>query len=479
MTDTHKHAEWIVTVAIGDVALVLAVGTLFVLLARRVKQPAVIGEITAGICLGPSLLGLFPGDLPQRLFPTDVRPYLNVVAQIGLLLFMFIIGWEFDYASMKGRRRDVGTIWISAAALPVAMGMGLAVLLHGSNDVVNGKSVRMVDFALYLGIAMSIAAFPVLARIITDHRLQLTRVGTLALALAALDDILAWSMLAIVVALVTATGTGGFLGVLGWGAVYILVMLVIGRPLLAAVAAAHQRGHAYPKPCHASGTLCSAYVTSEIGLHAIFGAFVFGLVMPRGPQQEMFHNAAMVPLEHISKLLLPLFFVVSGLSVDLTAMTADGLIQMCVIICVAITGQLGGVLLPARVTAMSRHDSTILGLLMNTRGLTELVILHVGRSLALLSVELFTAMVMMALVTTGMTSPFLTMMLRRTKPHSEARCHRRPRPGSRTAERAESLLPPGTPTDRPARPAARPHLAAPRGRDAAPRGPRPRFGDTE
>ncbi|KRV49592.1 sodium:proton exchanger [Wenjunlia vitaminophila] len=421
MSSNHEHAEWIVTVAIGDVALVLAVGTLFVLLARRIKQPAVIGEITAGICLGPSLLGLLPGDLPEQLFPSDVRPYLNVVAQIGLLLFMFIIGWEFDYASMRGRRKKLGTIWICAAALPLSMGMGLAVLLHGSNDVVNGKHIRMVDFALYIGIAMSIAAFPVLARIITDHRLQFTRVGTLALALAALDDILAWSMLAVVVALVTASGTGGFLSVIGWGAVYIVVMLVIVRPALAYLARKITSASApYLAVAAAAGTLCSAYITSEIGLHAIFGAFVFGLVMPRGPQPELMHRAAMVPLENVSKLLLPLFFVVTGLSVDLTAMTSDGLIQMTLIICVAITGKLGGVLLSARVTGMSWQDSTILGLLMNTRGLTELVILNVGLSLGLLSVELFTAMVMMALVTTGMTSPILSMMLRRAAPHSEA-----------------------------------------------------------
>jgi Kef-type K+ transport system membrane component KefB len=414
----QSHADWIVTVAIGDVALVLAVASVFVLLARRVRQPAVIGEITAGVCLGPSVLGLFPGNIPEHLFPLDVRPFLNVVSTIALLLFMFIIGWEFDYTSMRGRRRTTGTIWLCAAGLPLALGMGLATLLYHSHDVVNGKHIRMLDFALYIGVAMSIAAFPVLARIITDHRLHLSRVGTLALTLAALDDILAWCMLAVVVALVSAGGTSGFLSVIGWGAVYVCVMLLIVRPALAYVAKHLTRSTApYLAVFTAAGALTSAYVTSSIGLHAIFGAFVFGVMMPRGPRraQELLQSSALVPLEHVSKLIMPVFFVVTGLSVDMTQLTGKGLLEMLVIIVVAITGKLGGVVLSARMTRMGWRDSTVLGLLMNTRGLTELVILNVGLGLGLLSVELFSTMVVMALVTTGMTSPFLSMMLKRAK----------------------------------------------------------------
>jgi Kef-type K+ transport system membrane component KefB len=434
----QSHADWIVTVAIGDVALVLAVASVFVLLARRIRQPAVIGEITAGICLGPSVLGLLPGNIPEHLFPLDVRPYLNVVSQISLLLFMFIIGWEFDYTSMRGRRRKTGTIWLCAAGLPLALGMGLATLLYGSHDYVNGKHIRLIDFALYIGVAMSIAAFPVLARIITDHRLHLSRVGTLALTLAALDDILAWCMLAVVVALVSASGTSGFLDVIGWGAVYVVVMLAVIRPALAYVARHLNRSTApYLAVFTAAGALTSAYVTSSIGLHAIFGAFVFGVVMPRGPREanEMLQSSALVPLEHVSKLIMPVFFVVTGLSVDMTQLTGKGVLEMLLIIVVAITGKLGGVVLSARMTRMGWRDSTILGLLMNTRGLTELVILNVGLGLGLLSVELFSTMVVMALVTTGMTSPFLSMMLKRAKKEAALAKATQPAPASSGSRR--------------------------------------------
>jgi Kef-type K+ transport system membrane component KefB len=419
-----SHADWIVTVAIGDVALVLAVGTVFVVIARRLRQPAVIGEIAAGICLGPSVLGLFPGHLPDHLFPAEIRSYMNVVAQIGLLLFMFLIGWEFDYRSMRGRRRATGTIWVTAAAVPLALGMGLAALLYHSHDTVNGKHIDMLDFCLYLGVAMSIAAFPVLARIITDHRLHLSRVGTLALALAALDDILAWSMLAIVVALVTASGTSGFLSVLGWGVVFVLVSVFIVRPLLAYAAKYIDKNTTpYLALLTAAGALGSAYVTQTIGLHAIFGAFVFGLIMPRGPRkaQELLNSSATIPMENAAKIIMPLFFVVTGLSVNVTTLKASDVLIMFAIIAVAITGKLGSVLLATRLTGMSWQDSTIMGLLMNTRGLTELVILNIGLDIGLLGVPLFSTMVVMALVTTGMTSPFLSMMLKRAKQDSQTR----------------------------------------------------------
>ncbi|ONK11245.1 cation:proton antiporter [Streptomyces sp. MP131-18] len=409
-------SEWILTTAIGGIALVLFVGVGFVLLSRRLRQPAVIGEITAGICLGPSLLGLLPGDLPELFFPVEVRDHLGVVAQLGLLIFMFLIGWEFDFATLRGRRRTTATIWFCGAALPMALGIGLAAVLFGAHDTVNGEELRFLDFALFMGTAMSIAAFPVLARIIADRGIQSTPVGTLALALAALDDILAWCLLAIVVALVTATGAAGFLGVVGWGAVYIVAMVWVVRPLLGRLVRHATAATPYLPMLAAAGALCSAYVTSEIGLHAIFGAFVFGLVMPRGPEHELMHRAAFIPLEHLSRLLLPVFFVVTGLSVDLTALTATGALHMVLIILTACAGKLGGVLLSARATGMSWHRSTTLGLLMNTRGLTELVILNVGLGLGLLSTELFTAMVMMALVTTAMTSPLLGIALRREAP---------------------------------------------------------------
>ncbi|AXK37054.1 cation/H(+) antiporter [Streptomyces armeniacus] len=408
------HTEWITLTSLGGIALVLVVGALLAALARRLRQPTVIGEIVAGICLGPSLLGLLPGNLPERCFPPEVRPHLHVVAQVGLLLFMFTIGWHFDHRALHGRRRATGTIWLSAAALPMALGFALAALLYGSYRTVDGEQIAFPHFALFLGTAISIAAFPVLARIINDKQLHHTRIGHTALALAALDDVLAWCLLAVVVALVTASGAGTFVGVVGWGVVYVAVMLAVVRPLLAAMAARASTAAAQVLPMlAAAGALTSAYVTSHIGLHAIFGAFFFGLVMPRSEQQELLRQSALIPIEHTSRLLLPVFFVVTGLSVDLTSLTADGALHMLLIIVVACSGKLGGVLVSARLNGMSWRESYQLGLLMNTRGLTELVILNVGLGIGLLSTELFTAMVMMALVTTVMTSPLLSRALRR------------------------------------------------------------------
>lgn len=175
-----EHAEWLSTTVIGGVALTLLTGALFAFGARRIRQPAVIGEITAGICLGPSLLGLLPGDLPDRLFPMEARAHLNTAAQVGLILYMFVIGWEFDATAFRGRRRSTGIIWICSIAFPLSLGMGLAALIHDSYDSVNGKQVGMLEFVLYLGVAMSITAFPVLARIVTDQRLQFTTPGALS-----------------------------------------------------------------------------------------------------------------------------------------------------------------------------------------------------------------------------------------------------------------------------------------------------------
>lgn len=409
-----EHTEWITITTLGGIALVLVVGAAFALLARRLRQPTVIGEITGGICLGPSLLGVLPGNLPEYFFPMEIRPYLNVVAQVGLLLFMFTIGWHFDHTTLRGRGRATGTIWLGAAALPMALGFGLAAVLYGSYRTVNGEETAFVHFGLFIGTAISIAAFPVLARIITDKQLHPSRIGNLALALAALDDILAWCLLAVVVALVSASGVGTFLAVIGWGVVYVIVMLGAVRPALAALAARASTAAAPVLPMlAAAGALTSAYVTSHIGLHAIFGAFFFGLVMPRSGQQELLRQSALIPIEYVSKLLLPVFFVVTGLSVDLTSLTATGAMHMVLITAVACVGKLGGVLLCSRLNGMGWHESYTLGLLLNTRGLTELVILNVGLGIGLLGTELFSAMVMMALVTTAMTSPLLSRALRR------------------------------------------------------------------
>lgn len=378
-----------------------------------------VGEIAAGLMLGPSVLGLLPGNLPELLFPPDVRPFLSVLAQVGLLLFMFLIGWEFDPASLRGRRRSTGAIWLSAAGLPLVLGTVLAVVLHGSHGTVGGEAVPFPGFALFLGVAVSVAGLPVLARIVTDLRLQLSRVGTLALALAALDDVFVWCMLAVIAALVAASGAAGFVGTLGWGVVYLCAMVLVVRPLVARLDRRMPVAAAPLLPiAAAAGALLSAYATAQIGLHTVFGAFVFGLVMPRGGSREKLHRNTQASLENVSRLLLPVFFVVTGLSVDITRLTGPALAQMLLIIAVGCTAKFCGTVLPARLCGTAWRESAMLGVLMNTRGLTQLVILSVGLELGLLTTELFTALTVMALVTTAMTAPLMSLLLRRAVPES-------------------------------------------------------------
>lgn len=415
MSSSHS-ADWVTTTATGDVALALAAAAVLVMVCRRLRQPAVVGEIVAGLMLGPSLLGLLPGDLPKHIFPPEVRPHLSMVAEVGLLLFMFLVGWEFDSGALRGRRRTTGTIWLSAILVPFACGLGLAALIYGSNDVVGGDHISRLNFSLFMGTSMAIAGLPVIARIVTDQRLHLSRVGILGLTLAALDDVLAWCLLAVVSALVTASGASGFLKIVGWGAFYVCVMLWVVRPALRYLAARFGRqALPYAAVLGATGALTSAYVTSEIGLHAIFGAFVFGLIMPRGKEFESLRTAALPTLEHVSSLLLPIYFVVTGLTVDVTQLSGTAALQMVLIIVVACACKITGVMVPARLSGTGWRDSTLLALLMNTRGLTQLVILNTGYDLGLLSVQLFTALTVMALTTTAMTAPLMSALLKRAQ----------------------------------------------------------------
>ncbi|GAA4224460.1 hypothetical protein GCM10022254_03930 [Actinomadura meridiana] len=407
-----EHLEWIHSTSISGIALLLVTSTVFIALTARLRQPPVVGEILAGVCLGPSLLGLLPGDLSDRAFPVEIRPYLSAVAQVGLLLFMFIVGWELDGGVLDGRRKRTFLLWLGGVTVPLTLGLGLAAVLHQGHDTVNGRHVELLDFALFIGVAVSVAAFPVLARLLTEHGIHRTPLGSLSLAVAALDDIYAWTMLAFVSALVTSGDGGDLGGMLLWSIVYFAAMWWLARPLLAWLVARPGLATSAQLPALiAAGVFGSAYATSTIGIHAIFGAFVFGAIMPRGGR-ECAKRTVLIPLENAAKLLLPVYFVVTGLSVDLTSITVGGLAQLLLIILVACAGKLGGVTLSARLTGMSWRDSSSLGVLLNTRGLTELVVLNIGYGLGLLSTELFTLMVLMALLTTGMTSPLITGLLR-------------------------------------------------------------------
>ena len=383
------------------VILARAVGVLF----RRIGQPPVIGEILAGILLGPSLLGDYLPAVSHVLFPTEITAILQPLSQLGLILFMFLVGLEVDRKLLRTSLGEAVMISHVSIILPFVVGavasLGLYPLL-GQGE--------FTPFALFLGAAMAITAFPVLARILTDTGLAPTRLGALVIACAAVDDVTAWGVLAVVVAVVNSTGPGEVLRTVALSAVFVATVFLVFRPNMARFIRADIRRNERLSPLGLSvilgAVLIAAWATEVIGIHAIFGAFIIGLVMPR---KESFVAAMHDRLgEIVSVLLLPIFFVVVGLS------TRFGLVDRFelwviagVVIIVAIFGKLVGSMLAARVMGNTWRRSAAVGVLMNTRGLTELVILSVGRSLGVVTPALFTVMVLMALVTTCMAAPLL------------------------------------------------------------------------
>lgn len=385
------------TVLLFDLALILMVTRTLGAVATRLGQPAVIGEVLGGVLLGPSL---FDGAVADAVFPADVRPFLSALANLGVALFMFIVGLELDRELVRGRLRIALSVSTGAILLPLGLGMGLAAYLareHGGGD--------RFGFILFMGAAMSVTAFPVLARILTDRDMHRTALGGLALASAAIGDVLAWGLLAVVVAMVS--------GAVHWQLVlavpYLAVMFLVVRPLLAKLADGHDgRRSRTPFALVLIGLLASAGLTEWFGLHFIFGAFLFGTVMPRG---SVFSGDVLTRVEQVSvTLLLPVYFVVAGLQVNLSTVNAAGLGELGMIMLVAVTGKFLGAFSAARVHGVPARSASALGILMNTRGLTELVILTVGLQLGVLDGQLYSLMVVMALVTTAMAGPLLHMI---------------------------------------------------------------------
>jgi Kef-type K+ transport system membrane component KefB len=368
-----------------------------------------VGEIAAGIVLGPSLLGaLFPAA-SAALFPRDSLVTLELLSQLGVLLFMFVVGVELDVAHLRGRAPAAVVISHSSIAVPFIVGMLSSLALY-RDYAPAGVSIHA--FALFLGIAMSITALPVLARMLEERGLARTPLGTTALTCAAIGDLTAWTLLAFVVALTTAGGAVTILlTMVTLSAVFVAVMVSAVRPLLARTLATASRTGTLNKEEAAivlAVLLLSALITEAIGIHALFGAFLAGTVMPAAPA---FRRALRERLETLtSVLLLPLFFVYTGLRTQIGLLDDVRSWVVCgLIIVVAAIGKVAGTTAAARWTGYGWHQSLTLGALMNTRGLMELVALNVGYDLGILSPRIFTMLVLMALVTTAMTGPLVTL----------------------------------------------------------------------
>ena len=400
-----------VSILLTQIVVILIVAGLFRRLFRRLGQPPVMGEMIAGIFLGPSVLGLIFPQAMAFLFPPASLGTLQQLSQIGVVLFMFIVGMEVNIQQL--REKGSAAVMISHASIIVPFLLGTALSLFLYRDLAPaGTSFHA--FALFIGVAMSITAFPVLARILEDRGLSQTQLGAIAITCAAVDDVTAWCILALVIALVNATGVEVSAITLFLTLSFAGVMIWMVRPQLSRLVKDADSHHQWRKliPIILAFVLACAVVTETIGIHALFGAFIAGVVMPPGTNFRVFIKDKLEAFG--SYALLPLFFAFTGLRTQIGLLNDWHDWLMCaVIILVAIAGKLGGSMLMGRWTGMTWSNAFAIGTLMNTRGLVELVVLNIGYDLGILSGRIFAMMVLMALVTTFMTGPLLSLVTTR------------------------------------------------------------------
>ena len=392
-----------------QIITIVLVARIFGWIFRKIGQPSVIGEIIAGIVLGPSLFGQYFPDMKEALFPVDSLGNLQLLSQIGLILFMFVIGMELDLKVLKNKANEAVVISHASIVIPFALGIGLSYYIYHQFAP---PGVEFLSFSLFMGIAMSITAFPVLARIVQERGIHKTRLGTIVITCAAADDITAWCILAVVIAIVKAGSFVSSLYVIGLAILYVLMMLLVVKPFLKRVGVLYAKKENIKKSVVAIffvTLIVSSYVTEIIGIHALFGAFMMGAVMP---DISKFRNIFIDKVEDVAViLLLPLFFVFTGLRTEIGLINEPYLWKVTgFIILVAVVGKFFGSALAAKFVGQSWRDSLTIGALMNTRGLMELVVLNIGYELGVLSPKVFTMMVIMALVTTFMTGPALDII---------------------------------------------------------------------
>lgn len=391
-----------------QIILIMLAARVFGLIANKLKQPAVVGEIIAGVLLGPSLLGWVAPSFSVFLFPADSLKNLQFLSQIGLAFFMFIVGMELDISKIRNKAHDAVMISHASIIIPFFLGVWLAYFLFTRFAPAN---VSFLSFALFMGIAMSITAFPVLARIVQERKLTNTPLGIMAITCAAADDVTAWCILAVVVAIVNAGGIVSAVVTILLAIVFVAVMLLVVRPWLNRTMEA-QMAKGQQKVAVSLIfflLLISAWIAEVIGIHALFGAFLAGVIMPHGTNIKQLLTDK---LEDVSVLLLlPIFFVYTGLRTHIGLLNQGDLwVVFGMIMLVAVVGKFGGSTITARLMGQSWRQSVSIGALMNTRGLMELVVLNIGFDLGILSPEIFAMMVLMALATTFMTGPLLDLV---------------------------------------------------------------------
>jgi Kef-type K+ transport system membrane component KefB len=397
-------------------ALILLLGRWLGKLFTYFGQPRVIGEMVAGIMLGPSLLGRVWPEATEFILPASAAPSLKIIAQVGVVLYMFLVGLELNAGLIRSRAHSTVAISHASIVTPFLLGGLLALWLYPN---LGSPGWGFTSFALFMGVAMSITAFPVLARILTDRHMEGTELGVVALSCAAVDDVTAWCLLAFVVG-VAQSEVGGAVWTIIYSLAFIAIMFAVVRPL-----AVRYLGHDSTHPQRRMtvwvlvALLFSALTAEWIGIHAIFGAFVLGAIIPHDSDIALDFQHK---LEDIVKiLLLPAFFAYTGMRTEIGLVTGWQSWMFCVvIILVATLGKFGGTLVAGRATGLGWRTSSALGILMNTRGLMELIVLNIGLELGVISPKLFAMMVIMALVTTIATTPILHLLTKSTQPSAEA-----------------------------------------------------------
>lgn len=408
----------IVLHVLATMVSVLVIGRLFAFLFKYLNQPPVIGELMAGIFLGPSFVGYFWPEALETLIPTQlsdpnqsVTSSLRMIAQLGVIFYMFLVGLDLDLNELKGKAHAAVAISHASILFPFLLGSLLSLWLFTS---LAPPAITFTSFSLFMGIAMAITAFPVLARILTDQNLHKTKLGVMALSCAAADDVTAWCLLALVIGIVKAN-VGSALLVLLSSAVFVLITLFIIRPWLLWLAARVERSESSNISTNVLSVvyivlLLSAFSTEWIGIHALFGAFLLGAIIPSESKLALHIRTRLQ--EPVLLLLLPAFFAYTGMRTRIGLIHDWSLVGITIaIVLVATLGKFGGTMIAARVCGETWRTSTSLAILMNTRGLMELIVLNIGLDLGIISPTLFTMMVVMAIVTTIATSPVLRLVV--------------------------------------------------------------------
>jgi Kef-type K+ transport system membrane component KefB len=405
----------IVTHVMAAIAVVVITAYVVGILFRKLHQPEVIGQLLAGIALGPSLLGRVADGAERAIFPVTIDPYLNVIAQTALVVFLLAVGYEIDLRALRRQSRAaVPAIALSTYLVPMALGVASVVLFRGSYLRVGEPQAGSAAFDIFVGIALSITAVPVMASLLAERGMTGWPAAVTALASAAVVDVLGWLTLGGVLILASVSSAGSrpwYETLLGLG-VYFVVMLLVERVLLPRWWSSRSAVTNSKVPLALAVAFGSAWATSALGLHVIFGAFFAGLLMPRQADGTLDIDL-LRPIEETGRLLLPVFFIVSGLSVNIGALHSQDLLLLALILVLAVVGKVLIGYCAARFTRMSGHDSLVVGILLDTRGLTELIALNVGLQFGLLHQRLYTLLVIMALITTTATYPLLSLIMSR------------------------------------------------------------------